>query len=342
MKYIFFNSYINKEKMFLYKKIYVILNPRKTFTRRGDAMENIMRMIDTEKRNSRTENIDKVPIAEAVSLINKEDQKIALAVEKVIPEIAALIRAAVEAINSGGRLIYVGAGTSGRLGVLDASECPPTFGVSPDLVVGIIAGGKDALIKSQEGLEDKESLGQLDLEKANLTSKDVVVGLAASGRTPYVIGALKYANQIGAKTGSISCAKESEISKFAKYPIEVITGPEALTGSTRMKAGTAQKMVLNMISTTTMIQLGKVYNNLMIDVQATNEKLKLRAQSIIQEITDVNESEADRLLDESNNNVKVAIVMHLADLSRTESEIALNRNNGHIKRTLSELLKEGD
>lgn len=239
----------------------------------------------TESRNPKTMNIDLMPIHEILKVMNEEDQTVPLAVEKVIPEIEKAVKFAIDSFQKGGRLIYIGAGTSGRLGILDASECPPTFGVEPGMVQGIIAGGLEAISKAIEGAEDNETLGGDDLKRIGLTENDTVVGIAASGRTPYVIGALNYAKQIGAKTVAISNNKNSQIGKLVDVAIEVETGPEVITGSTRLKAGTAQKLVLNMISTTSMIGIGKVYENLMVDVQPTNEKLVNRAQRIIMDAT---------------------------------------------------------
>ena len=267
--------------------------------------------LETETVNELTKNIDDLDFLSIVEKINIEDHKVPQAVALVKNEIANLIEATYNVLRNEGRLIYIGAGTSGRLGILDASECPPTYGVPSDMVMGIIAGGKESMFSAREGFEDSELEGEKDLLAINLTNKDIVVGLAASGRTPYVIGALKYARKIGAVTGTIACVSCATISKFSDYPIEIITGPEVIQGSTRMKAGTAQKMVLNMISTACMIKLGKVYGNLMVDVQPTNEKLRARALRIISQAIDCNSEIAQSLYDDSHGNVKVAIVMGL-------------------------------
>ena len=243
--------------------------------------------LTTESRNQNTLNIDKVSTLEMVKMINDEDKKVAVAVEAELPRIAEAIDEIVIRLHKGGRLIYIGAGTSGRLGILDASECPPTYGVSEELVQGVIAGGKEAIFRAKEGAEDSKELAVTDLKNKNITENDVIVGLAASGRTPYVIGGLEYANEIGAMTISITCNADSEVSKAAKISIAPVVGAEVVTGSTRLKSGTAQKLVLNMLSTGTMIKLGKVYGNLMVDVRATNEKLVERAKRIVCEATGV-------------------------------------------------------
>ena len=265
--------------------------------------------IETEVRNVDTMDIDHVSALEIVEKINREDHKIADAVALAKNQIAEIIENASSRLKEGGRIIYIGAGTSGRLGVLDASECPPTYGVSADLVMGLIAGGEDAMFKAKEGAEDDPDLAVEDLKKITLCSKDTVIGLAASGRTPYVIGGLDYACSIGAYTASVSCVSNAVISGHAQTAVEVITGPEAVTGSTRMKAGTAQKMVCNMISTGCMIRYGKVYENLMVDVQPTNEKLVERAGRIISQATGCDIEKAHQLLEESGRDVKIAIIM---------------------------------
>ena len=235
--------------------------------------------LTTETRNVDTMDLDRMTPEEFVRVMNREDHKVAEAVEKVLPQIAQTITWAVEALKKGGRIIYVGAGTSGRLGILDAAECPPTFGVSSDMVVGVIAGGTEALTKAVENAEDSDRLCEEDLKKIRLSEKDLVIGLATSGRTPYVVYGLRYAGQIGCRTVGISCNADARISEEAGLAIEVVTGPEVLTGSTRLKAGTAQKMILNMISTGSMAGIGKVYQNLMVDVQQSNEKLMIRARN---------------------------------------------------------------
>lgn len=286
--------------------------------------------LETESINEKTKNIDICDICSIVELINNEDKKVAEAISLVKDKISDLIEAAYNILKNGGRLIYVGAGTSGRLGILDASECPPTYGVAPDMVMGVIAGGKEAIFSAREGFEDSEFEARKDMLDINLTKDDMIIGLAASGRTPYVIGALKFAREIGAETGAISCVSNAIISKFANFSIEVITGAEVIQGSTRMKAGTAQKMVLNMISTTCMVKLGKVYGNLMVDVQPTNEKLRARALRIIEQAIGCSESEAHFLYEKSNGNAKIAVVMGLLGIEFDLANELLNLNNGRI------------
>lgn len=290
--------------------------------------------LTTESRNQNTLNIDKVSTLEMVKIINNEDKKVAIAVENELPQIAEAIDGIVERINRGGRLIYIGAGTSGRLGILDASECPPTYGVSEELVQGIIAGGTEAIFRAKEGAEDSKELAIEDLKVKNLTENDTVVGLAASGRTPYVIGGLEYANKIGALTVSVTCNGDSEVSKVAKISIAPVVGAEVVTGSTRLKSGTAQKLVLNMLSTGTMIKLGKVYGNLMVDVRATNEKLVERAKRIVCEATGVEKSQAEEVLSETNFDVKLAIFMILSGLNITQAKEKLSASKGYIAKAM--------
>ena len=290
--------------------------------------------LTTESRNQNTLNIDKVSTLEMVKIINNEDKKVAIAVENELPQISEAIDGIVERINRGGRLIYIGAGTSGRLGILDASECPPTYGVSEELVQGIIAGGTEAIFRAKEGAEDSKELAIEDLKEKNLTENDTVVGLAASGRTPYVIGGLEYANKIGALTVSVTCNGDSEVSKVAKISIAPVVGAEVVTGSTRLKSGTAQKLVLNMLSTGTMIKLGKVYGNLMVDVRATNEKLVERAKRIVCEATGVEKSQAEEVLSETNFDVKLAIFMILSGLNITQAKEKLSASKGYIARAM--------
>lgn len=291
----------------------------------------IIESMVTEQLNENTTNIDKMSISEIIETINNEDKKVAYAVEKVIPEITKAVEFTVYALKNGGRLIIVGAGTSGRLGVLDASECPPTFNTDPELVKGIIAGGDIALRNAVEGIEDDENSGESDLINEKFNSKDVLIGVAASGRTPYVKGAIKYAKSIGAKAIAISCNPNSEIGKLADVAIEVIVGPEVISGSTRLKSGTAQKMILNIISTTTMIKLGKTYKNLMVDLQASNSKLRQRALRIFKNITNVeNDDEAKLILEKTNWNLKEAIVMYEADCSLDEAKDYLTQSDGFV------------
>ncbi|AQM59006.1 N-acetylmuramic acid 6-phosphate etherase [Clostridium baratii] len=293
--------------------------------------------LTTESRNQNTLDIDKVSTIEMVRKINNEDKKVAEAVEKELPQIAEAIDGIVDRIHKGGRLIYMGAGTSGRLGILDASECPPTYGVSEELVQGLIAGGHEAIFRAKEGAEDSKELAVNDLKDKDLNSNDIVVGLAASGRTPYVIGGLEYANQIGALTISITCNKDSDVSKTSKIAISPVVGAEVITGSTRLKAGTAQKLVLNMLSTGTMIKLGKVYGNLMVDVRATNEKLVERAKRIVCEATNVSTEEATKYLEETKFDVKLAIFMILSGLNKEKAEEKLVKNKGYIARALENI-----
>ena len=290
--------------------------------------------LTTESRNQNTLNIDKVSTLEMVKIINNEDKKVAIAVENELPQISEAIDGIVERINRGGRLIYIGAGTSGRLGILDASECPPTYGVSEELVQGIIAGGTEAIFRAKEGAEDSKELAIEDLKVKNLTENDTVVGLAASGRTPYVIGGLEYGNKIGALTVSVTCNGDSEVSKVAKISIAPVVGAEVVTGSTRLKSGTAQKLVLNMLSTGTMIKLGKVYGNLMVDVRATNENFVERAKRIVCEATGVEKSQAEEILSETNFDVKLAIFMILSGLNITEAKEKLSASKGYIARAM--------
>lgn len=290
--------------------------------------------LTTESRHPETMNLDGMSLAEMLAKMNQEDRKVPVAVELALPDIEAVVKAAIASFKQGGRLIYMGAGTSGRLGVLDAAECVPTFGVSPEMVVGLIAGGEQAMSIAVEGAEDSTVLGKEDLVALNLTAKDTVVGIAASGRTPYVIGALEYATQVGASTATIACNLNSEISQYSQMPIEVDCGPEVLTGSTRLKAGTAQKLILNMISTASMIGIGKVYQNLMVDVQATNEKLEERSKRIIMEATDCDYQAAERAFEAADKHVKLAIVMILTGSNKEEATAKLEQAKGFIHQTL--------
>lgn len=293
--------------------------------------------LTTESRNQNTLDIDKVSTLEMVKIINDEDKKVALAVEEELPKIAEAIDGIVNRMHKGGRLIYIGAGTSGRLGILDASECPPTYGVSEELVQGLIAGGKEAIFRAKEGAEDSKELAVEDLKNKSLNENDIVVGLAASGRTPYVIGGLEYGNEIGALTVSITCNANSEVAKAAKISIAPVVGPEVVTGSTRLKSGTAQKLVLNMLSTGTMIKLGKVYGNLMVDVRATNEKLVERAKRIVCEATGITREESEKILEETNFDVKLSIFMILSKLNKDEAKKVLDENKGYIAEALKSI-----
>ncbi len=300
------------------------------------------RQLVTEETNYSSRKIDEMGTEEILTLINEEDSSVASAVKKQIPNIHKAVDLIVASMKNGGRLFYVGAGTSGRLGVLDASECPPTYNTPSDLVRGLIAGGYYALVHSLEGVEDNENQAAEDLADEKLCSADVVVGIAASGSTPYVVGALKYAGLMDAGTVSISCNPGSVISDYADVAIETVTGPEVVTGSTRMKAGTAQKMVLNMLSTTTMIKLGKVYQNYMVDLQASNEKLRRRACRILSKLTSVSESVAYSKLSESEWNIKEALVMHEANVSRSISRKYLEENAGFVAKAINSARREVD
>ncbi|WP_407312953.1 N-acetylmuramic acid 6-phosphate etherase [Desulfosporosinus sp. SB140] len=290
--------------------------------------------LTTEGTNPSTMNIDNVSTLEMISMINEEDKRVALAVEKAKESIAKAVDVIVERLANGGRLIYMGAGTSGRLGILDASECPPTFGVDHTLVQGLIAGGHTAIFKAVEGAEDNFEIGKSDLVEKELTEKDVVCGIAASGRTPYVIGGMKFAKEVGAATLCVTMNADSEMAEIADVPITVVVGPEVITGSTRMKAGTAQKLVLNMLSTGTMIKLGKVYGNLMVDVKTSNAKLVARAKRIIMLATGISEEEAGKYLEKTNNDVKLSIFMVKTGLAQDSARKILEEHRGYIKKAI--------
>lgn len=297
----------------------------------GLTLDNLL----TEARNPQTMELDSMTPLEIVTAMNREDARVPESIRPQLPNIAQCVAWATEAIRSGGRLIYMGAGTSGRLGVLDAVECPPTFGVSPDVVVGLIAGGEGAFVKAVEGAEDSRELGKADLEAVGLTPKDLVVGIAASGRTPYVLGGLAYANSLGCKTAAISCNPGSALGKEARLAIEVAPGPECLTGSTRLKAGTAQKLILNMISTATMVGCGKAYSNLMVDVMQTNEKLVVRAQNIVMEATGVSRDSAKEAIALAGGSCKLAVTMILADCTVEEAKERLERCGGSVRQAIA-------
>lgn len=297
----------------------------------GLTLDNLL----TEARNPQTMELDSMTPLEIVTAMNREDARVPESIRPQLPNIAQCVAWATEAIRSGGRLIYMGAGTSGRLGVLDAVECPPTFGVSPDVVVGLIAGGERAFVKAVEGAEDSRELGKADLEAIGLTPKDLVVGIAASGRTPYVLGGLAYANSLGCKTAAISCNPGSAVGKEARLAIEVAPGPECLTGSTRLKAGTAQKLILNMISTATMVGCGKAYSNLMVDVMQTNEKLVVRAQNIVMEATGVSRDSAKEAIAQAGGSCKLAVTMILADCTVEEAKERLERCGSSVRQAIA-------
>ncbi|MDH6364380.1 N-acetylmuramic acid 6-phosphate etherase [Enterococcus sp. PF1-24] len=296
----------------------------------------MLEKLATEKRNSKTENLDHSSVREIIEIMNEEDKTVATAISNELDSIESLINAVINCMQNGGSLFYIGAGTSGRLGVLDAAECIPTFNTDPKLFQALIAGGMAAMTVAVEGAEDSMSLAKKDLQERHLTKNDFVLGIAASGRTPYVIGGLNYAREVGAQTGALSCNKNAEISAHATYPIEVEVGPEVLTGSTRLKAGTAQKLVLNMISTASMIRQGKAYKNLMVDVQPTNEKLVERAKRIIIDATDCSNEEAAFYLEDSDQNPKLAIVRILSGKNKEDAKALLKANNNHVREAIED------
>ncbi len=299
-----------------------------------------LKAITTESRNPNTMDIDLLSTKEIIEKINHEDKTIAFQVEKAIPQIARVVDMVVESFEKEGRLIYMGAGTSGRIGILDAVECPPTFGVHHDMVICLMAGGMKAMTVAVEGAEDSKEMAINDLKAINANANDIVIGIAASGRTPYVLGGVEYAKRIGIKTACITTSVNSILAKTVDYPIEAITGPEPITGSTRMKSGTAQKMICNMITTTSMIKLGKVYENLMIDVQATNLKLVSRSLKIITDITNYNELEASKAL-KKYQTIKRVIFNYLTgidDLALIDN--FLNESNGHLRKAVNKALRK--
>ena len=299
--------------------------------------ENLLQTLSTlitEQRNSKSMHVDSLSALEIVQLMNDEDKQVPLAIEKCLPQIAQAVECIVAAFQQGGRLVYIGAGTSGRLGVLDASECPPTFGVSPEMVKGIIAGGERALRHPIEGAEDSKAQAVADLQTIQFSSKDVLVGIAASGRTPYVIGALEYAESLGSVTVSIASNPNSAMANIVDIAIDTVVGAEVLTGSSRLKSGTAQKLVLNMLTTASMILMGKCYQNLMVDVQASNEKLKARAIRIVMQATDCDKALAEETLKQADQNAKLAIMMILSGLDRAQAETLLEKHQGKLQLAL--------
>ena len=299
--------------------------------------ENLLQTLSTlitEQRNPNSMHVDSLSALEIVQLMNEEDKQVPLAIEKCLPLIAQAVECIVAAFQQGGRLVYIGAGTSGRLGVLDASECPPTFGVSPEMVKGIIAGGERALRHPIEGAEDSKTHAVVDLQTIQFSSKDVLVGIAASGRTPYVIGALEYAKSLGSVTVSIASNPNSAMANIVDIAIDTVVGPEVLTGSSRLKSGTAQKLVLNMLTTASMILMGKCYQNLMVDVQASNEKLKARAIRIVMQATDCDKALAEETLKQADQNAKLAIMMILSGLDRAQAEALLEKHQGKLQLAL--------
>lgn len=293
-----------------------------------------LKNMSTETRNQNTMNLDIMSPLEVVTVMNQEDAKVPAAITPALPNIAQCVTWAIESIEAGGRIIYMGAGTSGRLGVLDAVECPPTFGVAPEVVVGLIAGGEKAFVKAVEGAEDSRELGRQDLIDINLAKRDIVIGIAASGRTPYVLGGLAYAQEVGCHTVGISCNPGSAVGAAAELAIEVVPGPECLTGSTRLKSGTCQKLILNMISTATMVGCGKAYQNLMVDVMQTNEKLVVRAQNIVMEATGCEREVAAEKIAIAGGNAKTAITMILADCGLEEAKERLAKAKGHVREAI--------
>lgn len=291
--------------------------------------------LTTEARNEATKKIDQVSTLEMVTLINQEDQKVAQAIEKVLPQIAAAIDAAAERFKKGGRLIYCGAGTSGRLGALDAIELTPTYSVSPERAFGILAGGEKAMYQAIEGAEDSKELAIEDLTQHQLTARDVVIAIAASGRTPYAVSAIEYGKKVGALTISVTCNNQSPMNQLAEIGIAPIVGPEVITGSTRMKAGSAQKMVLNMFSTGIMVKVGNIYQNLMVNVQPTNEKLIQRATNIIKEAAEIEESQAKEYLEAAQLKVAPAIVMAKAHVDFQKAKQLLAEHDGRISEVLA-------
>ena len=299
--------------------------------------ENLLQTLSTlitEQRNPNSMHVDSLSALEIVQLMNEEDKRVPLAIEKCLPQIAQAVECIVAAFQQGGRLVYIGAGTSGRLGVLDASECPPTFGVSPEMVKGIIAGGERALRHPIEGAEDSKEQAVIDLQTIQFSSKDVLVGIAASGRTPYVVGALEYAKSLGSATVSIASNPNSAMANIVDIAIDTVVGPEVLTGSSRLKSGTAQKLVLNMLTTASMILMGKCYQNLMVDVQASNEKLKARAIRIVMQATDCDKALAEETLKQADQNAKLAIMMILSGLDRAQAETLLEKHQGKLQLAL--------
>lgn len=295
---------------------------------------NQIKDLATESINRKTASIDRVSTRKVLQMINAEDQTVALIVKKVIPQIEQAVELVIESFSSGGRLFYVGAGTSGRLGVLDASECPPTFGVKPSLVTGIIAGGRRTLVRSKEGVEDDIQAGINDVNKNNIGKSDIIIGIASSNRTPYTIAALKQARKLGAKTVFLCCNKVNKLPFKPNLVINPVTGPEAIAGSTRMKAGTATKLILNMITTTAMIKMGKTYGNLMVDLRATSEKLVERSIRVLMTVCDLDYNQSKKLLNQAEGHVKSAIVMNFKDIDLISARKLINQSGGHLNKIL--------
>lgn len=291
--------------------------------------------LGTEMRNPGTMNLDEMTPAEIISTMNREDAGVVAAVAETLPQVARIVEFATQSLRQGGRIIYIGAGTSGRLGVLDAVECPPTFGVTDQEVMGLIAGGEGAFVKAKEGAEDDEEQGGRDLDAVGLTARDTVIGLTASGRTPYVLGALRRAREVGCPTAAISCNRGAQASRLADAAVEVDTGPEVLSGSTRLKAGTAEKMILNMISTASMVGVGKVYQNLMVDVRQTNQKLVCRAEHIVMQSTGCTREEAAQALRDAGGEAKPAVVKLLLDTDVDTANRLLEQAEGSVRRAVT-------
>ncbi|SKA31570.1 N-acetylmuramic acid 6-phosphate etherase [Photobacterium toruni] len=300
-------------------------------------MQIYLTKLVTESRNSASEAIDTLSTLEMLKVINDEDKKVALAVEQTLPAIAQAVDAIAAAFLQGGRLVYVGAGTSGRLGILDASECPPTYGSAPEQVVGLIAGGHQAILKAVENAEDNAEMGTEDLKAINFSANDILVGIAASGRTPYVLGAMAYASSVNATVACVSCNPQSPMTAAADIVITPVVGAEVVTGSSRMKAGTAQKLVLNMLTTGAMIRIGKIYGNLMVDVEATNAKLVERQKQIVMQATECDREQAEMALIACNGHCKTAIVMILTNVDSHTAKTLLEQNNGYIRPAIAEL-----
>lgn len=297
-------------------------------------MEINLKGLTTETRNPNTMELDKMTPLEIVTVMNREDARVPQAIQAVLPAVAQCVEWASRSISAGGRIIYMGAGTSGRLGILDAVECPPTFGVPHGTVVGLVAGGETAFTVPIEDAEDSREIGRDDLKAKNLRKEDIIIGIAASGRTPYVLGGLEYAKEMGCHTVAIVCNGGSPMARMAELAIEVFPGPECVTGSTRLKAGSCQKMILNMISTATMVQCGKVYQNLMVDVEPSNAKLVVRAQNIVMEATGCDREMAEKTLSLAEGNAKTAITMILADCSAQEARLRLEKAKGHVREAI--------
>lgn len=295
---------------------------------------NISHLV-TETRNPKTMNLDDMSLKEFLTVMNDEDATVPLTVKKALPEIEKAVEKMIASLNAGGKIYYLGSGTSGRLGILDAAECPPTFSTT-DEINGIIAGGPSAILKAKEGAEDDEAAGYKEIGELGLNPQDILVGIAASGRTPHTIGAIKKANELGVYTIGVVCNPDSEIGKVAALTIEVVTGPEVITGSTRLKAGTAQKLVLNMLSTATMVGIGKTYQNLMVDMKPSNKKLVERSKGIVMEATGCSYEEAEKALKECEGTSKVAIVMILLDCDANEAKLRLNKHKGLIKKAIKD------